>query len=181
MKAKQVAQFGILTAAALVLGWVERLFPIAPGIPGVKLGLGNTVLLYAIYMMRPPDALLLMVVKVVLSGFLFSSISGMLYSFAGGLLSLGVMLLLQRVLRTNIVVVSVGGALAHNMGQILVALVFVLSRAVLSYVPVLVISGFITGLLTGIVAKYVLKGLHLYRDKAKTSSPSKANHNKEKK
>lgn len=168
MKAKQVAQFGILTAVALVLGWVERLFPIAPGIPGVKLGLGNTVLLYAIYMMRPRDALLLMAVKVVLSGFLFSSISGMLYSFAGGILSLAVMLLLQRGLKANILVVSIAGALAHNMGQILVALVFVLSRAVLSYVPVLVISGLVTGLLTGIVAKYVLKGLNLYREKAKT-------------
>lgn len=178
MTAKRIAQFGLLTAAALVLGWVERMIPIAPGVPGIKLGLGNTVLLYAIYMMGAGEATLLMVIKVLLSGFMFSSLSGIMYSFAGGILSLAVMLLIKRIPYANIIVVSVAGAVAHNMGQIIVASVFVLSRAVLGYIPVLLVSGVITGLLTGIVAKYVLKGLKLYREKPR-SAPKKTDQDKE--
>ena len=172
MTAKRIAQFGLLTAVALVLGWVERMFPVAPGIPGIKLGLGNTVLLYAIYMMGAKEASLLMVIKVLLSGFMFSGLSGILYSFAGGVLSLVVLLLLKRIPHANIIIVSISGAVAHHMGQLIVASVFVLSRAVLGYVPVLLVSGVITGLLTGIVAKYVLKGLKLYREKPKASDKS---------
>ena len=96
MKTKSIARFSLLCAMALVLGYFERFIPVAPGIPGVKLGLANTVLLYAVYLMGAKSAMLLMLAKVVLSGFLFAGLSGMLYSLAGGLLSLCVMLLLSR-------------------------------------------------------------------------------------
>ena len=120
MKTKSIARFSLLCAMALVLGYFERFIPVAPGIPGVKLGLANTVLLYAVYLMGAKSAMLLMLAKVVLSGFLFAGLSGMLYSLAGGLLSLCVMLLLSRLKDVGIIGVSVGGAVSHNIGQIAV-------------------------------------------------------------
>ena len=153
MSAKMVARFGMLTAVALVLGWVERFIPIAVGIPGIKLGLANTVLLYAIYLLGAKSSWLLMFMKVVLSGFLFAGLSGMLYSFAGGLVSLVIMLLLYNIRDISIVGVSVAGAVGHNVGQVLVACLAVTPRAALSYFPILLIAGVITGTLTGIAAK----------------------------
>ncbi len=156
MKTKSIARFSLLCAMALVLGYFERFIPVAPGIPGVKLGLANTVLLYAVYLMGAKSAMLLMLAKVVLSGFLFAGLSGMLYSLAGGLLSLCVMLLLSRLKDVGIIGVSVGGAVSH---KIAVACMVVESRAVLGYLPVLMISAVITGTLTGIAAKYAIAAL----------------------
>lgn len=158
MKAKAVARLGILSALALVLGWLDRLIPIAPGLPGIKLGLANTVLLYGLYMLNGKSALLLMLIKVLLTGFLFSP-SGMLFSFAGSSLSLCMMFLAKRLPFTNIVAVSAAGGVFHNVGQCLVAWRMVLGRAVLAYLPWLLAAGLVMGLLTGIVAKYTLQAL----------------------
>lgn len=159
MNTRSIARFGLLTAMALMLGYFERFIPIAPGIPGIKLGLANTVLLYAVYLMDTKSAWLLMCAKVLLSGFLFAGLSGMLYSFAGGILSLGAMLLLHRIKDVSPIGVSVGGAVCHNIGQITAACMVVQSRAVLSYLPVLMVSAVITGVLTGVIAKYAIAGL----------------------
>lgn len=159
MNTRSIARFGLLTAMALMLGYFERFIPIAPGIPGIKLGLANTVLLYAVYLMDTKSAWLLMCAKVLLSGFLFAGLSGMLYSFAGGILSLGAMLLMHRIKDVSPIGVSVGGAVCHNIGQITAACMVVQSRAVLSYLPVLMVSAVITGVLTGVIAKYAIAGL----------------------
>ena len=159
MNTRSIARFGLLTAMALMLGYFERFIPIAPGIPGIKLGLANTVLLYAVYLMDTRSAWLLMCAKVLLSGSLFAGLSGMLYSFAGGILSLGAMLLLHRIKDVSPIGVSVGGAVCHNIGQITAACTVVQSRAVLSYLPVLMVSAVITGVLTGVIAKYAIAGL----------------------
>lgn len=168
--AKRVAQFGILTSLALVLGWTERFIPVAQGIPGIKLGLGNTILLYAIYMMDAKSSVLLMLLKVLVTGFFLSNIGGMLYSLAGGVLSLAAMLLVKKLLgnrlpRIGIIIVSVFGAVFHNIGQLSVAFFTVLYRAVLVYTPPLLVSGLIMGVLTGVVAKYTLRALKYYDDR----------------
>ncbi|HWR23566.1 MAG TPA: Gx transporter family protein [Feifaniaceae bacterium] len=167
MNAKSITRLGMLTAVALVLGWVERFIPIAAAAPGIKLGLANTVLLYAIYLMDVKGAVLLMVMKVLLSGFLFSGLSGMLYSFAGGVLSLVVMLLLRRVKGFSIIGVSIAGGVSHNIGQILAACLVVQSRAMLGYLPVLLLAGTVTGLLTGVAAKSAIRGIEAYDVHAK--------------
>jgi len=157
MTAKTVARFGLLCAVSLVLGYVESLFPLFAGLPGIKLGLANTVLLFAIYTMRPLYAAWLMLVKVLLSGFLFSGLSGILYSLSGGVLSLCAMLLAQRSRHLSIVGVSVTGALFHNIGQVLAAGLLVSFRVVLPYVPVLLLSAAVTGTLTGIAGNYICR------------------------
>ena len=98
--AQRVARFGLLTALALVLGWLDRAIPVTwllgGAVPGIKLGLANTVLLYAVYLMDWKSGVLLMLAKVLLSGFMFGSMSAILYSLSGGALSLIVMLLVRR-------------------------------------------------------------------------------------
>lgn len=159
MKAKEIARFGILASMALVLGYLEQLLPIAPGIPGVKLGLANTVLLYGVFLMGAKSSFVLMLVKVLLSGLLFSGVSGLMYSLAGGVLSLFAMLPLSKAKDMGMIGVSVGGAVAHNIGQAAVACLLIGCRAVLGYLPVLMISAILTGILTGIVAKYAIRTL----------------------
>ena len=157
--ASVIAKLGLLTAVALVLGYVEHLLPIT-GIPGVKLGLANTVLLYALYLLDVPSAILLMILKVGLSGLLFGGVTAMLYSFAGGVVSLVVMILARRAKGLSVVGVSVLGAVAHNIAQLAVACFVVETRAILAYLPVLLVSAAITGVLTGLVARYTFRALN---------------------
>lgn len=150
----------MLTALALVLGYLEYLVPIAPTIPGIKLGLGNTVLLYAVYMGSPLEATLLMLAKVFLSSLMFGGgFSAMIYSLAGGVLSLIAMLILCRIPKVGVLAVSAAGAVCHNLGQIIAASLMLGVGAVWAYFPVLVISGLIMGPLTGLVAKMVFRAL----------------------
>jgi len=156
---KEIARFGLLAAMALVLGYVDRMIPIAPGIPGIKLGLANTVLLYAVYLMGPRSAALLMLVKVGLNGLLFAGPVAMLYSLAGGVLSLMAMLCLSRIRGMGALGVSIAGAVAHNLGQLAVACLMVTPQAALWYLPVLMISALGTGALTGLVARGAMAAL----------------------
>lgn len=159
MKTNVITRFGILTALALVMGYIEQMIPIAPGIPGIKLGLANTVLLYAVYMASPIEAALLMISKVVLSGFLFAGFTAMIYSLAGGLLSLIVMLILCRVPKVGVIGVSAFGAVSHNIGQLIVASAMLGVGVVWAYLPVLMLSGIIMGPITGYIAQIVFKTL----------------------
>lgn len=158
--AKRTALLGVLLALALVLAWAERFIPIPPGLYGVKLGLANTVLLYALYMLDIPSAIGLMLTRVTISAILFAGFSGFLYSLAGGILSLLVMVLLKRIPKFSMIGVSVAGAIAHNVGQIIVASILVQSRVVLTYLPILLISAVVTGMLTGTIARLVMNILH---------------------
>ncbi len=216
--AKKTARFALLAALSLVLGLLDRSIPFSAllggGVPGIKLGLANTVLLYAVYLMDWKSAVLLMLVKVLLSGFLFGSLSAILYSLAGGILSLAVMLLIRRrpaagalgaalaafasglyllirnpaprgqmlwcvlliglaflaalavlilLLRKRIrgiMAVSLAGAVAHNLGQILAAAWMLQSpRLLITYLPVLAGIGAAVGCLTGFIADRVFAAL----------------------
>lgn len=178
MKTKTIARFAILTALALVLGYVESFIPVVPMVPGIKLGLSNTVLLYAVYMASPLEAALLMICKVMLSGLLFGGFSAMLYSLAGGVLSLVVMLILVRVPKVGVIGVSACGAICHNIGQIAMASLMLGVGAVWAYFPILVVSGLVMGPVTGLVAKSVFSALKKsgteFHINPKTFSESKA-------
>lgn len=162
MTTKKVATFGLLTAMALVLSYVDRLVSLDFIAPGIRLGLGNTVLLYAVYMMRTRDAILLMALKVTLSSLLFG-FTQFPYSLAGGVLSLIAMCCTYR-MRFSIITVSILGGVAHNVGQIVVAALMTTTALIITYLPILVVFGVIMGLATGLVAKYVLRALS-YTDK----------------
>lgn len=155
MSTRTIARMALLSAVMLVLSYVERLIPSVTQIVNIKLGLANTVLLYAIFLMRPKDAWTLMVVKVFIAGLVYMNGLAMLYSLAGGTLSLIVMYLARRIPGLSIVGVSILGALAHNAGQLAVAALTLKTGAMLVLLPILMALGVATGAVTGIAAKYV--------------------------
>ena len=170
--AKRVAGFGLLLALALVLGLIDRAIPLSAllggaMVPGIKLGLANTVLLWAVWRTDPLSCGVLMLLKVVLSGLLYGSLSGMLYSLSGGALSLAVMLGLHALFgraekhaAAAVILTSVAGAMAHNTGQVLAAAAAVHTPALLkTYLPVLLLAGAVVGVLTGIVTDRVLRAV----------------------
>ena len=215
---RRVALFSLCIALMLVLGLLDRAIPLSAllsgGVPGLKLGLANTVLLYAVYLLDWKASILLMLAKVMLSGFLFGSVSAILYSLSGGVLSLAVMLAARKkpglstmlvciaaffsdafLLSRNpapggqmllcvwliglagltalgfflfirlhpdwgIIGVSMAGAVAHNVGQVLMAARVLRTPQLLTvYLPVLIGLGAAVGLLTGMVAQRVLHAL----------------------
>lgn len=160
-KRGRVAVFGVFTALALIFSYVELLIPINFGIPGAKLGLANLVIIIVLYKTDWKAALLLSVVRIVLAGFLFGNLFGILYSLAGGILSLAVMALLKRSGAFSIIGVSMAGGVSHNVGQLIMAMLVVETYAVGYYLPVLLIAGLITGTLIGIAGREMLKRLDL--------------------
>ena len=159
-KAQQVALCGLLTSLMLVFGLIERQFPLTAAIPGVKLGLANSVLLYSLYMLGIKQSFVLMLLKALMSWLIYTNMSAMFYSLGGGFLSLVVMILLFKMKDVSIIGVSALGAVFFNVGQILVSVVMLNTpQLIVTYLPVLMISGVVTGVLTGVVAKMVMKHL----------------------
>lgn len=155
----RVAYFGVFTALALIFSYVETLIPFNFGIPGVKLGLANLVIVIALYKMRLREAYLLSIVRVLLNGFIFGNYFSIVYSLAGGLLSLSIMALLRKREGFSILGISMAGGVMHNVGQLIVAMIIVETLSVAYYVPVLLISGLITGCVIGVVSGEMLKRL----------------------
>lgn len=155
----KVAYFGVFTALALIFSYVETLIPINFGIPGAKLGLANLVVVIVLYKAGWKEALLLSVTRIVLSGFLFGNLFGILYSLAGGLLSLMVMTMVKRRESFSMIGVSMAGGVSHNIGQLIVAIIVVETYQVGYYLPVLMLAGLATGTLIGVVCREVLRRL----------------------
>lgn len=162
-QSKRVALCGLLLALMLVLGYVESLLPAVSGVPGIKLGLSNGVLIFAVYMLNVPTAFVLMGLKVALSGLLFGGVSAMIYAAAGGVLSLTVMCLLSRVRGLHPVVVSMAGGVFHNVGQLGMAMLILQTPSLVYYLAVLMLSGLVTGAVTGVAASSVMKHLKSIR------------------
>lgn len=151
---KQLTTMAMLTAIALAIHVAEAQIPAPVPIPGVKLGLANIVTVYAVFTIGPGPALMILVARILLGSLFAGQAMSLLYSLAGGLLCFAVMLLLKKILtRKQIWVASVIGAIFHNIGQILVAIVVTGTPAIVSYLPVLLLSGIAAGLFTGFAAQ----------------------------
>ncbi len=157
-KAKKVALFGMLIALAFILSYIESIFVLPAQTVGMKLGLANIVILAALYLFGAKQAAVIAVIRVILAGFTFNSISMMIYSFGGVLISFLIMLFLKHTKQFGIVGVSVAGGVGHNIGQILIA-TLVLGN-VLYYLPILFIGGIISGLIIGILGAMVVKKMN---------------------
>jgi len=156
--ARKVAVGAVFTALALVFSWIEFLLP-GVGIPGVKLGLANLIIVIVVYRLGYRYAWIVNIARIVLAGLMFTGLFSMLYSLAGGVVSLTVMCLLHRTGMFSVIGVSMGAAVAHNFGQILVASFVIEDIRMFSYFPVLVLSGIVSGILIGIIAFLIMKRL----------------------
>ena len=155
-KTKRLVLLSMLTAVAMILSYVESLLP-SVGIPGVKMGLAQIAGIFALFRFGWKEAAALSLVRVVLVSLLFGSVGAMLYSLAGAVLSLAVMALLRRIDRFSTVGISVAGGVAHNAGQILMAMLILQTKQLLGYLPVLAVAGIAGGVLTGLAAALLIR------------------------
>lgn len=159
MSAHDVASYGVLTALCLVLGYLEVLFPLPVAVPGVKLGLGNIVVLFALATYGRKPAFVLMLFKVCSSALLFGNPAVFPFSFAGGLLSFAAMALVLPSGRLSLVGTSVLGGVTHNLGQVIMVALLLGPAIALANVPILLVAGIITGLAIGLICQAALKAL----------------------
>ena len=160
LKLKKTLRLALLTAVSLVLFVLENQIPAPVPVPGVKLGLGNVIVVAVLFLYGRREALAVLTVKFVLSAVVTGNLGALTYSAGGGLLSWGGMCLLRGLLRPNqLWVASVLGAMLHNLGQLLAAVLIAATPGLWAYLPVLLLSGMVTGFFTGIAAQAVVKRL----------------------
>ena len=159
-RTKKLCLAAILAAAALILFIVEAQFPSLTSIPGIKLGLSNTVTVFALYSLGPVFALGVLVTRIVLGGLITGQVSALLYSFAGGLPAFALAALLRRCIPPRqLWVTSIFSAVTHNAGQLLAAALITGTPTIFLYFPLLTLSGLFTGAFTGLCAQLVLRRL----------------------
>ena len=154
---RKVAYFGLFIAVALIFSYVEHLIPVHYAVPGIKLGLANLCVMIVLYMYGVREAFILSMTRIALAGFMFGNLFTILYSMAGGILSLLVMWSLKRTKLFSMVGVSMAGGVFHNVGQLMVAAIVVESISVFYYLPILAFSGIVTGILIGVLANEMLR------------------------
>ena len=150
MNYRKIPYYGLFAALAILMGYVEFMIPVPVPIPGVKLGLANVIVIIMLYFMDAKSAFFVSLIRVLLSGLLFAGFAGMLYSLAGALCSFAVMVLLQKTGKFSMIGVSVAGGIFHIVVQ---------NVRMAYYLPFLLVSGVVTGVLIGIVAQTALKHL----------------------
>ena len=155
MKTKKITVLAMCIALAMILSYVESLIP-SPGIPGVKMGLANIVVVFCLYRLGWKEAAGVSLLRVFLVSLLFGHAASLMYSAAGAVLSLLGMIGLKATDRLSCVAVSVIGGVLHNVGQILVAWAL-MGPYVVYYLPVLIVSGTVTGVLIGVLAGLIVK------------------------
>lgn len=161
-RVKKMVDLGLLLAAALILSYIESLVPFGFGIPGIKLGLANLAVLLCLYRWGAREAIALNIMRILLAGFLFGNLYSIFYSLAGGFFSFLVMWMTKRLNRLTMMGVSVLGGVFHNVGQLLVAAFVVETAGVFYFIPYLLLSGVLTGLLIGFIAKIILPHLIMF-------------------
>lgn len=168
MKTKRLTELSLLTAAALIIFIVELRFPDILPIPGVKAGLSNIITVYAVYRFSAGETALMLTARVVLGAMFASNFSALIYSASGAALCLTGMLLVRKIIPLQYIwLCSIIGGILHNTGQIAAALAVTGTQAVLSYYPILVVSGSLAGLFTGICAKLIINRKSMEKEQQK--------------
>ena len=158
MKTKKLTRLALLTALALIIFIVELQFPDIIPVPGVKLGLANIITVYAVYKYKAGEVAMIVVTRVVLGSFFGGNISAIMYSMAGAMLCLAGMLLIKKIVPVNYIwLSSILGAMLHNTGQMIVAVLVTRTFSVASLYPFLIVSGCIAGAFTGLCAQLLVK------------------------
>ncbi|MCR5778826.1 MAG: Gx transporter family protein [Lachnospiraceae bacterium] len=162
LRTNKVALCAVFTALAMILSYVESMIPNFFPAPGMKLGLTNLLVVFALYCWSAKEAIVINIMRIFLVGFLFGNPYSIAYSLSGCILSFLVMLLLKKTGKFSVVGISMAGGVFHNVGQIIIAYLIVSNFAIVSYLPLLIIGGLITGFLIGILSGEMLKRLGEY-------------------
>ncbi len=149
---KKTVTLGFLLALSMILSYIESVLPLSIGIPGIKLGLPNLIVVILLYIHAEKEALAVNILRIVLSGFMFGNLFAILYALAGALFGFSVMIIMKKTNVFSIAGVSIGGGVFHNIGQLIVAMFVVETYAPIFYLPVLLAAGVATGFIIGLIS-----------------------------
>ena len=156
-RTKKITMCGLMTALAMIFSYIESLIPIPVPIPGIKLGIANMAVIVVMFTIGYSEAVLVDILRVVLTSMMFGNFNSFLFSISGAVLSIVVMGILKKTDKFSEVGISVAGGVMHNAGQIIAAVFIMETSAIAYYLPVLMISGIITGIVIGIVAALIIR------------------------
>lgn len=163
MKVNKICVIGILISLSMIFSYVESLINILPAFPGFKIGFANICVLFCLYKYSAKEAAAVLIIRVILMGLMFSSLASMLYSLSGALLAFLIMVFLKKASVFSIYAVSTAGGVLHNLGQLLMAMLVLNTKAVVSYLPVLIIFGSISGFFMGVISEEINKRIIMER------------------
>lgn len=158
-KTAKIVFLGILVSVAMIFSYIEHQIPAFIAVPGIKLGLPNIAIIVVLYKLGWKEACLVNLIRVLLVSILFGTTLSLLYSVAGAVLSLTIMIIMMKVKIFSKVFISISGAIMHNIGQIMVAIFVTETSELLYYLPILLISGIISGVLIGLIGTKVVEKL----------------------
>lgn len=159
MNSRKIALYGLLIALAFIFSYIESLIPMPFAVPGIKLGLANLVVIIALFGIGVKEAFVLSMVRILLVGFTFRDPSTLMFSFAGGILSWLSMTLALRLKLFSMVGISIIGGITHNIGQIIMAIIYVKNPSLIYYLPFLLTAGVVSGTLIGLLGALTIKRL----------------------
>lgn len=164
MKTKKVAFLGVSIALAMILSYVESQIPALVAIPGIKVGLPNLVIVFLLYKMSWKDATIVSIIRILLVAMVFGqNIMMVSFSIAGAVLSLTSMILLKETDWFSTITVSIVGGIFHNIGQIVAAILWTETVGIVTYLPVLLISGTVAGAVVGLISGMLVERLKKWR------------------
>ena len=163
MKTKKVAFLGLAIALAMILSFVESQIPALVAIPGIKVGLPNLVMVFLLYKVGWKETVIVSIIRVVLVSMLFGNVQTMAFSIAGAVLSLTGMILLQKTNLFSCIAISVVGGVLHNVGQIIMACLMTQTAQIAYYLPALLISGTVAGVVIGLIGGMLVKRLAKFK------------------
>ena len=162
MTSRKIVYIALLSALSIIFGYIESLFPAFITVPGIKLGISNIVILFALFFLDKPSVFLIMLVKVTVTSLLFSGMNMFFYSVSGGILSLIAMIAFKRY-HFSIYGISMAGGIFHNLGQLITASIMLNTHSVIYYLPILLISGLLVGWIIGAVCKIIVSRFENFR------------------
>lgn len=157
---KWMTNIALFSAFAAVISYIEMLIPLNLGIPGVKPGLANFVIIITLYEFGAREALYVNILRILILGLLSGNVFSILFSISGALISLAVMTIIKNIKGFSLIGASIAGAVSHNIGQLIIAAFVVNTYSIVYYIPVLIISGIITGLIIGVLSHTIRPIIH---------------------
>ena len=161
MNVKKMTRLALIISVAMVLSYVESLIPAFVAIPGIKIGLSNIATVFALYTLGAPSAIAVSLIRVFLSSLLFGTAASLIYSLAGAICALGVMILFKKIGAFSEIGVSVIGAVMHNVGQVAAAAALMRASAIYYYIAPLLLAGILAGIAVGVASGILIKRLHV--------------------
>lgn len=164
-RTRRLTTFAMLAALAMILSFIESQIPAFVAIPGVKVGLANIAVLFALYRLGIKEAVIISVIRILAVSMLFGTPVSAIYSLGGAAVSFLVMILLKKFTPASEVSVSVSGAVGHNVGQIIVACILLETNVIIYYLPFLLLSGTVAGVVIGIVSALLIKRVKIKKQR----------------